>query len=66
MGATNIVETGPSLGVSTVYLALAVAQTTVMTEKSGTLIATENKPPKAAAARNNGSNAGVMWKSIPI
>ncbi|CAG8143600.1 unnamed protein product [Penicillium olsonii] len=51
MGATNIVEAGTSFGVSTIYLALAIAKTRAATGKSGTVIATENEPEKAAIAR---------------
>lgn len=54
-GATNIVEAGTSFGVSTIYLALAVARTKAATGKAGRVIATEKEPPKAAVA-------GEYWK----
>lgn len=50
-GATNIVEAGTSFGVSTVYLALAIAKTKAATGKQGTVIATEWESEKAASAR---------------
>ncbi|CAI7637447.1 unnamed protein product [Penicillium bialowiezense] len=58
MGATNIVEAGTSFGVSTIYLALAIAKTKVATGKSGTVIATENEPEKAAVARKYWAQCG--------
>ncbi|KAJ5348234.1 uncharacterized protein N7506_001487 [Penicillium brevicompactum] len=58
MGATNIVEAGTSFGVSTVYLALAIAKTKAATGKSGTVIATENEPEKAAVARQYWAQCG--------
>ena len=51
MGATNVVEAGTSFGVSTIYLALGVAQNKARTGKSGTVIATENESEKARVAR---------------
>lgn len=50
-GATNIVEAGTSFGVSTAYLALAIAKTKAATGKQGTVIATEWESEKAASAR---------------
>ncbi|BAE62269.1 unnamed protein product [Aspergillus oryzae RIB40] len=55
MGATNVVEAGTSFGVSTIYLALAVAKTKAATGKPGVVIATEKEPEKAKIAR-------VYWK----
>jgi predicted O-methyltransferase YrrM len=52
--ATRIVEIGTSYGVSTLYLADAVRA-----NGGGTVIATENEPAKAAAARANFEAAGV-------
>ncbi|KAF7556282.1 hypothetical protein G7Z17_g1551 [Cylindrodendrum hubeiense] len=51
MGATNIVEAGTSFGVSTTYMALAIAKTKAATGKPGTVIATEWETQKAATAR---------------
>ncbi|PYI11013.1 hypothetical protein BO78DRAFT_426072 [Aspergillus sclerotiicarbonarius CBS 121057] len=51
MGATNVVEAGTSFGVSTIYLALAVAKTKAATSKAGTVIATEKEKAKADVAR---------------
>jgi predicted O-methyltransferase YrrM len=58
MGATNIVEAGTSFGVSTIYLALAVANTKAATGKPGIVIATEKEPQKAAIARNYWAQCG--------
>ncbi|KAL4765273.1 O-methyltransferase [Aspergillus foveolatus] len=51
MGATNVVEAGTSFGVSTIYLALAVAKTKAATGKPGVVIATEKEKQKAEIAR---------------
>ena len=59
MGATNVVEAGTSFGVSTIYLALATAQTKDATGKKGTVIATEKEPPKAAIAQGYWKECGV-------
>ena len=58
MGATNVIEAGTSFGVSTIYLALAVAQTTAATGKEGMVIATEKEPQKAAVARSYWKQCG--------
>ncbi|KAJ5084140.1 S-adenosyl-L-methionine-dependent methyltransferase [Penicillium alfredii] len=58
MGATNIVEAGTSFGVSTIYLALAVARTKAATGKPGVVIATENESEKAAIARKYWAQCG--------
>lgn len=58
MGATNVVEAGTSFGVSTIYLALAVARTKAATGKPGTVIATENEEQKAATARKYWAQCG--------
>ncbi|KAL2784819.1 hypothetical protein BJX66DRAFT_329703 [Aspergillus keveii] len=58
MGATNIVEAGTSFGVSTIYLALAVANTKAATGKPGIVIATEKEPQKAAIARKYWAQCG--------
>lgn len=60
MGATNVVEAGTSFGVSTIYLALAVAKTKIATGKPGTVIATEKEPTKVAAAREYWKQCGAM------
>jgi predicted O-methyltransferase YrrM len=60
MGATNIVEAGTSFGVSTIYLALAVAKTKAATGKSGVVIATEKEREKAAIARKYWAQCGEV------
>ncbi|KAJ9644182.1 hypothetical protein H2204_001533 [Knufia peltigerae] len=60
MGATNVVEAGTSFGVSTIYLALAVAQTKAATGKSGTVIATEKETSKAEVARRYWARCGAQ------
>ena len=59
MGATNVVEAGTSFGVSIIYLALATAQTKAATGKTGTVIATEKEPQKAAIAQGYWRECGV-------
>ena len=54
LGARRIVEAGTSYGVSTLYLAAALRD-----NGGGTVIATENEPAKAAAARANFVEAGL-------
>jgi predicted O-methyltransferase YrrM len=56
MKARFVVEAGTSFGVSTIYLALAVAQNAV--SGSGRVIATENESAKADRARKHWSQAG--------
>lgn len=58
MGATNVVEAGTSFGVSTIYLALAVAKTKAATGKSGVVIATEKETEKAKIARGYWKQCG--------
>ncbi|KAJ4290486.1 hypothetical protein N0V90_010703 [Kalmusia sp. IMI 367209] len=58
MGATNIVEAGTSFGVSTIYLALAIAQTKAATGKEGIVIATEKEPEKAKIAQSYWKQCG--------
>ncbi|GAB1206101.1 hypothetical protein APSETT445_004782 [Aspergillus pseudonomiae] len=60
MGATNVVEAGTSFGVSTIYLALAVAKTKAATGKPGTVIATEKEPEKAKIARDYWKECGSV------
>ncbi|KAM0562972.1 hypothetical protein ACHAPJ_001815 [Fusarium lateritium] len=56
MKARFVVEAGTSFGVSTIYLALAVAQNAG--SEPGKVIATENEPTKATRARKYWSAAG--------
>lgn len=58
MGATNVVEAGTSFGVSTIYLALAVAKTKAATGKDGVVIATEKEKQKADIARQYWAECG--------
>lgn len=58
MGATNVVEAGTSFGVSTIYLALAVAKTKAATGKDGVVIATEKEKQKADIARQYWAQCG--------
>ncbi|PYH92154.1 hypothetical protein BO71DRAFT_400807 [Aspergillus ellipticus CBS 707.79] len=60
MGATNVVEAGTSFGVSTIYLALAIARTKAATGKSGVVIATEKEKEKAAIARTYWAQCGPV------
>ncbi|KAE9398031.1 putative O-methyltransferase [Gymnopus androsaceus JB14] len=61
-GATNIIEAGTSFGVSTIYLALAVAENKKRSNgaqsKGPGVIATENEPSKAATARKHWAQCG--------
>lgn len=58
-GARNVIEAGTSFGLSTIYLALAVAQNAaVQNNASGKVIATENEPTKAERARQYWREAG--------
>jgi predicted O-methyltransferase YrrM len=59
-GATNIVEAGTSFGVSTIYLALAVAKTKAATAKAGKVIATEKERQKADMARKYWKQCGEL------
>ena len=54
-GAKTIVEVGTSFGVSTIYLALAVAEND---PERGRVIGTEIEPEKAARAREHWAQAG--------
>lgn len=51
-------QAGTSFGVSTIYLALAVAHNAALTGKPGQVIATENEPSKISQARANWKEAG--------
>ncbi|KAF2723813.1 O-methyltransferase [Polychaeton citri CBS 116435] len=57
--ARYVVEAGTSFGVSTIYLALAVAQNAAAQHGEGVVIATENEPTKATRARQHWQAAGV-------
>lgn len=57
-GATNIVEAGTSFGVSTIYLALAIAKTKKATGKEGKVIATEKEKSKAEQAKKYWKQCG--------
>ncbi|KAF9870671.1 Pisatin demethylase-like protein [Colletotrichum karsti] len=57
-GARHVVEAGTSFGVSTIWLALAVAQNAKAQNADGKVIATENEPSKAKRAREHWSRAG--------
>lgn len=48
----------PQFIVSTIYLALAVAQNSAATGRPGRVIATEHEESKAAQARKNWANCG--------
>ncbi|KAL0245766.1 hypothetical protein I308_104902 [Cryptococcus tetragattii IND107] len=67
-GARNVVEAGTSFGVSTIYLALAVAHNAALTGKPGQVIAAENEPSKASQARANWKEAGdeVLQEGIDL
>lgn len=56
--ATTVVEIGTSFGVSTIYLALAVAENAKRYGKKGFVLATEKEAPKAAVARAHWKEAG--------
>ena len=63
-GAKTAVEVGTSFGVSTIYLALAVAQNDPQT---GKVIATEIESTKAAKAREHWAEAGeVVSKHVEL
>jgi predicted O-methyltransferase YrrM len=54
LNARRIVEAGTSFGVSTLYLAAAIRD-----NGGGSVVGTESEPPKASAARNHFSEAGL-------
>ncbi|KAF5009070.1 hypothetical protein FDECE_4693 [Fusarium decemcellulare] len=58
IGARYVVEAGTSFGLSTIYLALAVAQNASSDPASGKVIGTENEPTKASKAREHWKAAG--------
>jgi predicted O-methyltransferase YrrM len=57
-GAMIAIEAGTSFGVSTIYLALAVAQNGAASGQHGWVIATEHEPSKAAQARKYWAQCG--------
>ncbi|MFC3079077.1 O-methyltransferase [Phenylobacterium terrae] len=57
--ARTVVEVGTSYGVSTIHLADAVREVIRAAGGTGQVIATENEPAKAAAARAHWVEAGV-------
>ncbi|KAI9729179.1 MAG: hypothetical protein M1834_007086 [Cirrosporium novae-zelandiae] len=63
-GATNVVEAGTSFGVSTIYLALAVAQNNAVLGKQGKVFATEKEPEKAAKAREYWRQCGEKVEEV--
>jgi predicted O-methyltransferase YrrM len=66
LNATSIVEAGTSYGVSTIYLALAVADNLAASAASGkgTVIATEYEPAKAEQARKHWAECGEAVSSV--
>ncbi|KAF7122910.1 hypothetical protein CNMCM5793_001021 [Aspergillus hiratsukae] len=68
LNATSIVEAGTSYGVSTIYLALAVADNlaaaAAATPGKGTVIATEYEPAKAEQARKHWAECGESISSV--
>jgi predicted O-methyltransferase YrrM len=59
-GATTVVEAGTSFGVSTIYLALAVAENARRTGTRGIVIGTEKEVSKAECARKHWKEAGPV------
>ena len=64
IGAKNIVEAGTSFGVSTIYLALAVAANIKATGGPGVVIGTEHEPEKAAKAKEHWKECGVVVSGV--
>lgn len=67
INAKTVVEAGTSFGVSTIYLALAVAENMkrdVSASVGGKVIATEKEPSKASEARKNWKRAGAEIERI--
>lgn len=67
INAKTVVEAGTSFGVSTIYLALAVAQNTCppsSTQAQGRVIATEKEASKAARAQQNWALAGAGVQDV--
>ncbi|KAG6806226.1 hypothetical protein H0H92_012177 [Tricholoma furcatifolium] len=64
MNIKTIVEAGTSYGVSTIYLALAVAANVAATGGVGTVIATEHEPEKANKAREHWKECGPLVSDV--
>lgn len=64
INAKTIVEAGTSYGVSTIYLALAVAANVAATGGSGTVIGTEYESTKAAKAREYWRECGDLVSDV--
>ncbi|KAJ7154621.1 S-adenosyl-L-methionine-dependent methyltransferase [Mycena filopes] len=62
-GATTVVEAGTSFGVSTIYLALAVARAAAV-GKQGRVIGTEKEEEKAAKARQHWQECGSDVEAV--
>jgi predicted O-methyltransferase YrrM len=60
MRARRVVEVGTSFGASTIYLAAAVRENNMGEAQGGKVIGTELEPAKAAAARTNLAQAGLL------
>ncbi len=58
LNAKTVIEAGTSYGVSTIYLALAVAANAAATGSQGRVIGTEHEPAKAAKARKHWGECG--------
>lgn len=64
LGATTVVEAGTSYGVSTIYLALAVAANAAASGKAGRVIATEHEPGKCVQARKYWAECGEEVSNV--
>ncbi|PYI02294.1 S-adenosyl-L-methionine-dependent methyltransferase [Aspergillus sclerotiicarbonarius CBS 121057] len=65
INAKTVVEAGTSFGVSTIYLALAVAQNLARDgDGQGRVIATEKEPSKASQAQANWARAGSEIEGV--
>lgn len=62
--SSYVVEAGTSFGVSTIYLALAVAEVQKLTGKPGKVIATEKEGNKAEVARRNWRECGEAVEGV--
>lgn len=58
--SSNVVEAGTSFGVSTIYLALGVAEVERLTGKKGHVVATEKEMTKANTARSYWRECGGL------
>ncbi|KAK6362165.1 hypothetical protein TWF730_005862 [Orbilia blumenaviensis] len=64
IGGKNIVEAGTSYGVSTIYLALAVAANIKATGGAGIVIGTEHEVEKAAKAKEYWAECGDVVSGV--